>query len=76
MAIDSLAKRSYAIGVGLPFLTVYDTPDGTVGAEDRYNIAWNYYISLVLQYVGLTLPCRDASLTLKCRSVGLTLRGR
>jgi len=48
VAIDTAAKRAYAIGVGLPVPTVYDEPDGTIGAEDRGNIAWGYYMAITV----------------------------
>jgi hypothetical protein len=43
MTLDDRAKRSYAIGVGLPVPTVYASPDGTISAPDRGNIAWSYH---------------------------------
>jgi len=48
VALDTAAKRAYAIGVGLPAPKAYDEPDGTIGVEDRGNIAWSYYLAVTV----------------------------
>ena len=42
MAIDSRNKRSSAIRVGRPWLTVMPLADGTVGTTDRFHLAFAY----------------------------------
>jgi hypothetical protein len=42
MAIDTRAKRSSVIGVGLPVPSLLPTVDGTIAASDRQWLAWLY----------------------------------
>ena len=42
MAIDTRAKRSSAIGVGLPVPSMLPDADGTVVATDRQWLTWLY----------------------------------
>lgn len=42
MAIDTRAKRSSAIGVGVPVPSTLPDADGTVAATDRQWLAWLY----------------------------------
>jgi len=71
MAMDTLAQRAYAIGVGLPVPTVYDVPDGTIGVEDRANIVWNYYI----KYTG-PAACRVFTVGAETRVLTVAAEGR
>ena len=40
--LDSRDKRGSAIGIDLAWVHAYPNPDGTIGAEDREQIAWKY----------------------------------
>jgi hypothetical protein len=42
MAIDTRAKRSSVIGVGLPVPSTLPDTDGTIAAIDRQWLAWLY----------------------------------
>jgi hypothetical protein len=65
MTLDDRAKRSYAIGVGLPAPTVYASPDGTISAPDRGNIAWSYHqiyrASVLANVTGNPTPTLEAT---------------